>query len=51
MILVTIRFMVPEHGIREIKDRISRRILTELDAAGIGIASTTMEITLMPQSS
>ena len=47
---ITIRFMVPEHGIREIKDRISRKILADLDAAGIGIGSTTMEVTLMNPS-
>ena len=44
---VTVRFLVPEHGIREIKDRISRKVLADLDAAGIGIASTTLEVTLM----
>lgn len=42
--------MVPEHGIREIKDRISREILANLEAAGIGIASTTMEVTVMKPS-
>ena len=47
---ITIRFMVPEHGIREIKDRISREILANLEAAGIGIASTTMEVTVMKPS-
>ncbi len=48
--VTSIRFMVPEHGIREIKDRISRKILADLDAAGIGIGSTTMEVTLMNRS-
>jgi len=47
---VTVRFLVPEHGIRDVKDRISRAVLTEFEAAGIGIASTSMEVTLMPQS-
>jgi hypothetical protein len=42
--------MVPEHGIRELKDRMSRKILSDLDAAGIGIASTTMEVTVMKPS-
>jgi small-conductance mechanosensitive channel len=47
---IAIRFMVPEHGVREIKDRISRKILADLEAAGIGIGSTTMEVTLMNRS-
>jgi hypothetical protein len=32
------------------KDRISRKILADLDAAGIDIASTTMEVTVMNRS-
>jgi small-conductance mechanosensitive channel len=47
---ISVRFMVPAHDIREIKDRISRRLLAELDAAGISIASTTTEVTLMRSS-
>ena len=47
---IAIRFMVPEHGVREIKDRITRKVLADLETAGIGIASTTMEVTLMNRS-
>lgn len=39
------RFIVPEHGIRDVKDRISRELLEGLDAAGIGVASATFEVT------
>lgn len=42
------RFVVPEHGIRDIKDAISREVLDGLDEAGIGIASATFEITAAP---
>ncbi len=38
-----------EHGIREVKDLISREILAGLEKAGIGIASTTIGIVGMPQ--
>lgn len=37
-----------DHGTREIKDAMSLEILAELDAAGIGIASATYEITALP---
>jgi small-conductance mechanosensitive channel len=42
---LTVRFVVPEHGVREIKDRLSRRVLAEFDAAGVEIASATIEVT------
>jgi small-conductance mechanosensitive channel len=45
---LTVRFLVPEHGIREIKDAMSRHILSELDAAHIEIASATLEIVGLP---
>ena len=38
---LTVRFLAPDHGIREIKDRMSRDILAALDKAEIGIASGT----------
>jgi small-conductance mechanosensitive channel len=41
---LAVRFVVPEHGIREIKDRFTRRVLDEFDRAGLEIASTTVEI-------
>jgi len=43
---LTVRFVVPEHGIREIKDRIGRAILGDFDRAGIEIGSSTMEVTV-----
>jgi small-conductance mechanosensitive channel len=41
---LTVRFVVPDHGIREAKDQIMRSVLREFDAHGIEIASATMEI-------
>jgi hypothetical protein len=35
---MTVRFVVPGHGIRNIKDQITRAVLRDLDGAGIGIA-------------
>ena len=43
---LTVRFLVPEHGIRQIKDAMSRRILAEFDSAGIGVASATLQVAL-----
>jgi small-conductance mechanosensitive channel len=45
---VTVRFLAPDHGIRRIKDRMSRDILAALDQANIGIASGTYAIVEMP---
>lgn len=45
---MTVRFIVSEHGMREVKDRVSREILKAFDAAGIGIASATFEIVGVP---
>ena len=36
-------------GVREVKDRISRQILDELGAAGIGLASATYNIVGLPE--
>lgn len=33
---------------REVKDAMSRRILTDLDGVGIGIASATYEVVKVP---
>jgi small-conductance mechanosensitive channel len=46
---LAVRFLVPQRGVRAIKDAMSRMILTELDAAGISIASGTYEIVGMPR--
>lgn len=45
---LTVRFLAPDHGIRPIKDAMSREILAELDTAKIGIASGTYAIVEMP---
>ena len=45
---LSLRFVVEEHGIRDIKDKMSRQIIDQLDAAGIGIASATYDIVGMP---
>jgi len=45
---LTVRFVVKEHGIRDITDAMSRDILAVLETAGIGIASATYEIVGLP---
>jgi small-conductance mechanosensitive channel len=45
---LALRFLTPDHGSRAIKDAMSRDILAALDAAQIGIASATYEITAVP---
>ncbi|HEX6576142.1 MAG TPA: mechanosensitive ion channel domain-containing protein [Gemmatimonadaceae bacterium] len=45
---LTVRFISGTHGVRMLKDAMSRDLLDELDKAGIGLASTTFEIVGMP---
>src|SRR3954470_16675710 len=45
---ITVRFLAPDHGIRELKDRMTREILAELDNARIGVASGTYAIVEVP---
>lgn len=45
---LSVRFLVGTHGVREVKDAIARRVLRELDAAGIGVASATYDVVGMP---
>jgi small-conductance mechanosensitive channel len=45
---LTVRFLAPDHSIREIKDRMSRDMLAGLDEAKIGIASGTYAIVEVP---
>jgi len=45
---LSLRFVVPGHGIREAKDRMARRILPALREAGISIAITTFEVVGLP---
>lgn len=45
---LTVRFIVTDHSIRNIKDAVSRDILKAFDRAGIGIASATFDIVGFP---
>ncbi len=45
---LTVRFVVKEHGIRDIKDAVSRDILKAFDAADISIATTAYNIVGFP---
>lgn len=45
---LSLRFLVAERGGRAVKDAISRKILTGLDAVGIGIASASNGIVGLP---
>ena len=40
---LTVRFLGPDHGIRGIKDKMSRDILAGLEKQGIGIGATRQE--------
>ncbi len=42
---LTVRFVVEVRGVREFKDRMSREILRRFGAAGIPVASSTVEVT------
>ena len=46
---MSVRFVTPDHGIRAVKDAMSREILDGLDAVKIGIASGTYEVVGMPE--
>ena len=45
---ITVRFLLPDHGGRQIKDQMSRDILADLDEAKIGIASATYALVEAP---
>lgn len=45
---LAVRFIVRDHGIRDVKDAMARDILGELDAAGIGLASATYDLVGLP---
>lgn len=45
---MTVRFVVEDSGIRQVKNLMSRQILERLDEAGIGIASGTYDVVGMP---
>jgi len=46
---LALRFVCRAHGVRALKDRMSREILDRLDEAGIGVASGTYAVVAMPQ--
>ncbi|HSC87842.1 MAG TPA: mechanosensitive ion channel domain-containing protein [Polyangiaceae bacterium] len=46
---ITVRFIARDHGVRRMKDALSREVLARLEEAGIGIASATFEITGLPE--
>jgi small-conductance mechanosensitive channel len=43
-----LRFLTPVHGVRAIKDGVQRNILDGFEAAGLKIASTSMDISNLP---
>lgn len=45
---LTVRFVVRDRGIRDVKDAMSRDIIKELDAIGVGLASATFEVVGLP---
>ena len=45
---LAVRFIARDHGIRELKDAMSRDVLRDFRAAGIDVASATYEITAVP---
>jgi small-conductance mechanosensitive channel len=45
---MSVRFLVTTHGVRDVKDAMSRDILRGFDAGGIGIASGTYDIVGLP---
>ena len=45
---LTLRFLAPTHGVRELKDAMCRDILRGLDELGVDIASATFELVGLP---
>lgn len=45
---LSVRFIAPEHGVRDMKDRMSRNVRSALSEAGIGVASSTYDIVGLP---
>ena len=45
---LTVRFLAEDHGVRDLKDAMTRDILAAMDAAGIGVASATFEVVGLP---
>jgi small-conductance mechanosensitive channel len=45
---LTVRFMVKDHGIRDLKDAVTRDVLKAFERAGITIATTTLNVVGFP---
>jgi hypothetical protein len=45
---LSVRFLCTDHGVREVKDAMSREVLHALDAAGVQIASASFVINKLP---
>ena len=45
---MSVRFVCTERGVRDVKDAMTRDVLTALDEAGIGIASASVEVARLP---
>ena len=45
---LTVRFITRDHRIRDVKDKMSRKVIDALDAAKIGVASATFDIVGLP---
>lgn len=45
---LSLRFLAPVHGVRALKDAMTREILRAFEKAGLSIASTTFAITELP---
>ncbi len=45
---LSLRFITKPHGVRNVKDRLSRTILDRFDQAGIGLASATYDVVGFP---
>jgi small-conductance mechanosensitive channel len=45
---LNLRFLVPVHGVRYVKDELARLIMERFDHAGIGIASATYDVVGFP---
>jgi len=46
---LTVRFVAEDHGVRELKDSMTREIMAKLEEAGIGLASTTIAVVEIPK--
>lgn len=45
---LTVRFLARDHGVRELKDALSRQILDALDDAGIPVATASFAVVGLP---